>query len=62
MQIYWKFLNIWKINLKKKILTYLTIGIGMIFKFVGVLLAKIMKFQLSFSMVLALVENIGETI
>jgi len=33
----------------------------MVLKFVGVLQAKIIKFQLSFSMVLAQVENIGET-
>jgi len=32
------------------------------FKFVGVLQAKIIKFLLSFSMDLALVENIGEII
>ena len=34
----------------------------MVLKFVGVLQAKKMKFQLSFSMDLEQVENIGETI
>ena len=39
--------------------TFLITGIGMVLKFVGVLQAKIMKFQLSFFTDLALVENIG---
>jgi len=49
-------------NLKKKILIFLISGTGMVLKFVGVFLAKIMKFQLSSFMDLAPVENIGETI
>ena len=61
MQISWKFLNIW-IIISNKIQPFLITGIGMVLKFVGVLQAKIMRFQLSFYMDLALVENIGETI
>ena len=49
-------------NFKGKILTSLITGIGMVLKFVGVLREKKMKFQLSFSMDLVLVENIGEKI
>jgi len=37
-------------------------GIGMVLKFVGVLQAKIMKFQLFFCTDLAPIENIGEKI
>jgi len=47
--------------LKKKILTVLISGIGMVLKFVGVFLAKIMKFQLSSFTDLAPVENFGGT-
>ena len=61
-----KILNIWLVILKKKIvilkkkiLIFLIIGIGTALKFVGVFQAKTMKFQLSFSMDLAPVENIG---
>jgi len=43
-------------------INFLTTGIGMVLKFVGVLQAKIMKFQLFFSTDLAPIENIGETI
>ena len=60
MQISWKFLDTWIIILKK-ILTFQITGIGMVLKFVGVLQAKKMKFQLSFSMDLEQVENIEET-
>jgi len=49
-------------NFKKKILIFLIIGIGTVLKFVGVFQAKTMKFQLSFSMDLEPVENIGGTI
>ena len=49
-------------NFREKKLIFLIIGIGMVLKFVGVLQAKIMKFQLFFSTDLALIENIGETI
>ena len=49
-------------NLKEKILTTLITGAGMVLTFVGVLRAKIIKFQLYFSTDLVLVENIGETI
>ena len=62
MQISWKFLNIWIEILEKKILIFLITGIGMVLKFVGVFQAKTMKFQLSFSMDLGQVENIGGTI
>ena len=62
MQISWKFLGIWVINSKKRILTFPITGIGMVLKFVGVFQAKIIKSQLSFSMDLALIENIGGTI
>ena len=48
--------------MKKKILIFLIIGIGKVLKYAGVFRAKAMKFQLSFSMDLALVENIGEII
>ena len=49
-------------NFKENNINFPNTGIGMVLKFVGVLQAKKMKFQLSFSMDLVLVENIGETI
>jgi len=49
-------------NLKEKKLLILITGIGMALKSVGVFQAKTIKFQLSFSMDLAQVENIGGTI
>ena len=54
-----KIFFIWKI-IKKKILTFLITGIGMGLKFVGVL-GEDNEIQVSFSMDLELVENVGET-
>ena len=46
-------------NFKENNINFPNTGIGMVLKFVGVLQVKIMKLQLSFSMDLAPVENIG---